>query len=262
MKRYIVLLAAGLASAGCGSGDGPTQRELAALRFKSLDVIVGRDTAVVSVSLNTMASVRLAYVQAGKSDTAYVNARVSSPATIILKPLAYNQTYSLRATATAPGQDPATYPVTTFATSDPPSPCIPSVAAETAPVDLRFEYRPQPGPDESLWLFFIDGINCDGSAFARSDDIVSLDNGLSFSRVYKAIPNLPYGIKPLTIRIGLFRAGKHIRWLAPQEFTLNGKHATRLTETRPAPPNCVPDAECKPGPAVAFDLNAAGVIDP
>lgn len=261
MKRYVVLLAAGLLSAGCGSGDGPIQRELVDLRFESLGVIVGRDTAVVSVSLNTPALVRLAYAPAGTTDTVYLNGQVSAPRTFILKPLAYNQTYSLRATATAPGQDPATHPVTTFATSAPPDPCTPAVAAETPKVDLRFEYRIQPAPDESLRLEFVEGANCDGSLFSDRAQLWSLDGGYAISDTFKVIPNLPYGSKPLTIRAGLIRAGKLVRWLGLQEFTLNGKHATRLTEERPAPP-CEPGVGCTPSPAAAFDLNAAGVVDP
>jgi hypothetical protein len=264
MMRYpkAVALTVALASSACDGG-GPSQPEQPALAITYLAAVSDRDSAVVEMSVTTWAAVRFAYVVVGQSDTAIVERNIAAgTAKLIIRPLRYNQSYHLKATATAEGQPPATAAFN-FVSDAPLNPCSPRPNEVVPLIDLNFEYRPQPNPDKGVYLEFVDGTNCDQSAFSTNDLIFSLDNGYSIKRTYRAKPNLPFGGNaPLTIRVGLFRPGKFVRWLEPSDFTLNGKSPSRVTEERPAPPNCIAEAECKPGRAVAFNLDATGVVDP
>ncbi len=263
MTKFKAVSLLTLLAACSGGGGGGTTEPLPALRLESVAVLPGLDTAVVSIRVNMPATVRLAYVRAGQTDSAVAQVSVVDRATVILRGLVYEQQYAVSTTATASGQQPASFPPVTFLTPAPPDPCLPAIAAGITPVDVKFEFRPQPGPDESIVLEKFDSFNCDGSSFHNFfDSIHSLDNGYTFTRIYKVRPNHPYGSDPVLLRIGLFRAGKLVRWLAPGEITLNGKRPTRISAELPAPPACRVDAACVPGPAVAFNLNRAGVVDP
>jgi hypothetical protein len=252
------LILGAVVSASCGGS--PTGEPEPALAIRRITVAAERDTAVVNVELTMPAQVRLAYVRDGRADTVYVERSLPQFGRVVLRALDYSQPYHLLATATAPGQQPVSHPAVSFTSAQAPDPCIPANAAAIQPVEVKFEFRPQPNPDESVLLQVFGSLNCDGSNIGGPNDLfLSLDGGHSLKGMFSIRPNHPYGSKPIILRVGLFRAGELVRWLGPGEFTLNGKSPSRLSAELPKPDNC---SACRPGPGVAFNLNASGVIDP
>jgi hypothetical protein len=258
MTKTPVFVLLGLLGAACSGGSPTSTPPAPTLAVTDVVVTPAQDSAVVSLKVNMPAQVRLTYVRAGRTDTTYTSGSASATTSFVLKPLAPGSLYHLLLRASA-GPLATAHPAMPFMTLGNPDPCVLGGIVGLQPIDLRFEFRPQPNPDLSLIVEYVDAANCDGSTIATRDQIVSVDGGQSFSRIYKAKPNLPGGSKQLSIRAGIFRPTGFVRWLAPHEITLNGKTPTRVTEIRPAPPTC---SSCPPGPAVAFDVNSNGVVDP
>jgi hypothetical protein len=204
----------------------------------------------------------LAYVPSGRADSSFLQEYVNSTRNLILRSLLYNQQYELRATATALGEAPVQSNRVTFITPAAPDPCDPTIAKSLTPVPVKFEYRPQP-PDLAAIVEVTDLSSCDGSMPFANGLILSFDNGVSLWATIGYKPNWPYGSKPILFRAALYHPVGFIRWLRPDEFTLNGQHPTRTITNAPQP-ICVTWADPCPGTttAVIFNLDASGKIDP
>lgn len=262
--KALILIGA-LGSASCGS-DGPADTQ-PPLTITSLTADPDRDSAKVAVSVSTPATVRLAYVAFGQNDSSIIQQYVTASTNLVIRPLQYKKGYHIRATATAPQRVQA-IKIIDFVSDAPVDPCYPRPSDVVPLVDVHFEHKITPAPNEAVVLSFVDGRNCDGTQFfpppSTSNQILSLDGGYTFQRTFRVKPNRPSdGNGPsLTLRAALISTMGFVRWLGPDDITLNGTHPRRVTEEFPAPPTCADWVQCKPGRGVVFDLNAAGVIDP
>lgn len=255
-----IMMAAAVGLIACSDGPTSTKGTAPQPQLSALNLEVGPESALVSMTANMMVYWSVEYGETSAYGRTTAEVGPATELNEVLTGLVPLRTYYYKVWAR---QGTTRVGLTGDLATPDYEPC--DARNTTAKkVDVTVTYAP-PNPDPFVVMEGVELLDCAGNLLTGvGDKMASLDNGVTYGRDdWRIRVNYPTGSQPHSfraIRVNYFGGVHYDGWAEGADIRVNGVPLTRHSESLPPPfGGC---AGCEPGVRWYFSMDSLGVAHP